>query len=81
MKLRIVTPVAFFTYTVDWIELNTLDGNRIVQTGHTPAIFVLAPNYDLIFKTHTDGVQTFSISHGGIVEVARQEVTVIVQQR
>ncbi len=81
MKLRIVTPTASHTYTIDWVELNTLDGNRIIQPGHAPAVFVLAPNYDLLFKTSADGEQIFPISHGGIVEVTRLETTVIVQQR
>ena len=36
--------------TVAWIELNTPDGNFVVQPGYTPAVFLVSAGAEFIYK-------------------------------
>jgi F0F1-type ATP synthase epsilon subunit len=79
MNLTIITPLRTLTYNVAWLEINTDVGNFVIQKGHAPALLVLAPNKEVVFRLKS-GKQESMIVSGGIVEVTRDLATVVIQE-
>lgn len=78
MKLSVISPESAIDHEIAWIELNTAKGNRVVQRGHIPCLFLLTQNKPVIFKLKTGKQQTFLVRYG-IVQVHRDSIILIVR--
>lgn len=80
MNLHIISPLRTLQFNVAWLEVNTNIGNFVIQKGHVPTLLVLAPNQEIVFRLK-NGKQESIIVASGIVEVTREEATVIMQEQ
>lgn len=77
MKLHIVSPTGSQNYTVNWIELNTDQGNFIVQNGHVPMIVWLKQNSHAVFS-NLDGTTTNLPIKSGFAEINRTHTMILI---
>lgn len=78
MDLHIISPEYELTKKIAWIELNTPQGNYIIQQGHIPFIIPLLAHAPLTFQLESGKQQTIEVLDG-IAEVTRTQVTVIIR--
>ena len=79
MELEIITPTSRETSKINWIEINTLSGNIILQAGHVPSIFTLIPGKEVIFE-HINGERESILIQDGLVHITRTSATIIINQ-
>jgi len=77
MDLNIVRPTKTDSWSVNWVEAQTDEGNVIILPGHTPLIVVLTQAQELSFEL-TDGTKQTTSVPSGILTVTRTDVTVLV---
>jgi F0F1-type ATP synthase epsilon subunit len=80
MKLRIVSPTKSTNLEVVWLEINTPDGNFIIQNGYISTTFLLAANKELSYCFKTGKQESVAVVKGGILEVTKQEVIVLLKE-
>jgi F0F1-type ATP synthase epsilon subunit len=81
MTLVVIEPTISHTHLVEWVDITTPEGNRVILPGHCEAIFVLAPNTNLTFCLSNAQQKIIPVPHGGIIEVTRAYITAIIQHR
>ncbi len=79
MELHIISPQQTQTFSIAWLEVNTPAGNFIIQDGYAPTVLLLAPNKPLIFRLKS-GKQETILPRQGVVEVARDSATVLMNE-
>lgn len=65
------------SFDVAWLEVNTAEGNFVMQRGHAPMILILSPNKPLIYCLQNGSEESTTIP-GGILHITREQATVIV---
>jgi F0F1-type ATP synthase epsilon subunit len=76
VKLHLISPTQSQNYTVNWIELNTDQGNFVIQHGHAPMIVMLKK--DSIMRINYDGKTTDIVIKSGIAEINRMQTTILI---
>lgn len=79
MELHIISPEQTVTHSVAWIEVDTIAGNFVIQSGHAPTILLLSPDKELIFCL-VNGKRESLLVPRGILEVSREVITLIINQ-
>lgn len=79
MELHIVTPKSKKSIAVNWLELNTPEGNLIIQTGHAPTVLTLLPGKEIIYE-HANGKKENMTIQDGLVHVNRTSATIIINR-
>lgn len=76
MELNLVSPTNFQSIDVNWLEVQTNQGNFVIKNGHAPMILILAENKEITmgFK---DGSTTVMTIYGGILQVERTSLTIL----
>lgn len=76
MNLNLLTPFTKQIKNVAWVEVDTTDGNFVIESEHAPMILTLAVdtfiNYGL-----TSGKQEKVKAASGIVHIKRDSVTIL----
>jgi len=79
MQLDIIGPTSSQTLHINWLEVQTLEGNFTIKPGHAPLIVLLAPNKELSMELEDKSITIMTIA-GGILEVSRTMLTLILTQ-
>lgn len=79
MKLTILKPYDSQIIDISWIEVNTSVGNFVLQRGHAPMILALSENEPITYCLK-NGKQETEVIPGGILEIDREEATIIVSK-
>jgi F0F1-type ATP synthase epsilon subunit len=79
MNLTILTPEEKKIMHIAWIEINTSAGNFVIQPNHAPTIFSISPHQPITICL-TNGKQETFTKPGGILEVQRDSVLLLVDQ-
>lgn len=79
MELVIITPERTQHVQVTWIEVQTIAGNRVIQPGHTPMLFVLTPGSHLVYFADPQGEHAITIGNGTL-EVDRTKATLLLHE-
>ncbi len=77
MELKIIRPTSSQALKINWLEAETNEGNLVIMPGHTPMVILLAPNKELSLELW-DCTRTIMTIAGGILEVTRNAVTLII---
>lgn len=78
-EVALITPTSNRTILVTWLECETPRGNLVIQKGHAPLVTALKPFSEVRFKNEDGSVETVELA-GGVVEVLRNSVTIIIDQ-
>ena len=76
MELHLIGPTSSQVLEMNWLEVQTLGGNFTIKPGHAPLIVLLAANKELSMEL-LDGSLTIMTIAGGILEVTRTALTLI----
>ncbi len=76
MQLIIISPSKKEHFDIAWVELNTDQGNYIIQPGHAPTFFSLKPHAPLVYCLKNDEQEVVMIKRG-MVEVTRNQITLL----
>lgn len=76
MELVIISPLVQKTYTIEWLEIETTTGNRIIKPKHAPALFRILPHTKAIVGLKDLKQEIVSIKDG-FVHVTRAQVTLV----
>ncbi len=76
MELKLIGPTSSQSIEINWLEAQTAQGNFVIKPGHAPMIVLLAPNKELSMEL-LDGSLTLMTLAGGILEVNRTSITLI----
>lgn len=77
LTLHIITPVSKITYEVEWLEIDTPMGNRVVFPHHAPLIASLKPRSTISFKV-VDGTVETRFAYSGVVEIDRTTANIVI---
>ena len=77
MKLVILSPESRQEHQVVWIEINTPDGNFVIQPKHIPTTLLLSPGKNFIYCFKTGKHETIRPEKGGVLHITRQEMIVL----
>lgn len=78
MQLQIVGIDQKTEFNVQWVELQTVVGNFIIQIEHAPMIVQLQAKSQVRFGLDSSKQKTVDIA-GGIAHVTRNSVTILIQ--
>jgi F0F1-type ATP synthase epsilon subunit len=76
MKLTLLTPTHTIVYAIAWLEINTPQGNFVIQPGHAPMIITLSSNESMIFCLENGKQESITITDG-IVHINRTEILIL----
>lgn len=79
MELIITTPLRKDALNISWLELNTPEGNLIVQEGHAPMILTLSKDSEIVYSL-ASGTKHSRFAVHAIAEITRKTVTIIMQE-
>lgn len=80
MELTIVSPLETKTVSIEWLEIETMRGNLVIQSGHAPSYIVIKPQSQAQWLD-VDGVtDTLFIGHG-FAEVGREKIMLITDRQ
>lgn len=76
MQLSIISPTKKEQFDIAWVELNTDQGNYIIQPGHAPTFFSLKAQAPFVYCLK-NGEQEVIMVKRAMVEVTRTQITVL----
>ncbi len=79
MDFRIITPQETHIHAVAWIEVNTPNGNFVIQPGHAPTILILSPGKEISFRLVNGKQEAFFVERG-ILEITRNSAILLVNK-
>ncbi len=71
-----MSPTARETKEIAWLEVDTPDGNFVIQPGHAPVLLILAPGKPVTCMLKS-GRQEIIEASGGIVHITRTTATLL----
>jgi F0F1-type ATP synthase epsilon subunit len=74
MKLIIVTPESSMEHEVVWIEINTPEGNFVIQAGHIETTFALSPHQPFLYCFKTGKKEIIKLEKPGILNVTKEHI-------
>ena len=77
MKLHIATPSEKHMLEIAWIELNTPEGNFIIQPEHVPMVVTQSPLSEISYRLRS-GKEEVKKVVGGIAHVERDHITLLI---
>lgn len=77
MLLTIMSSSSRENHTILWIEVNTPNGNLIIQKHHAPLITLLKKQQEVIYCFKTGKKSNLILPHGGILKVTRTHVLLL----
>jgi len=77
MKLNVISPHAQTLYSIVWLEINTPEGNMVIQKDHAPMIIEIEPNSELLFMLES-GKQMGIVVLQGFMHITRQDIKLLV---
>ena len=77
MKLTIISLKKKIEHTIVWIEINTPDGNIIIQPEHAPSTYILSAEKECLYCLKTGKHETIIIKRTTLLHVNRKEVILI----
>lgn len=77
MNFSLITPTSKRTMRVDWLEIETLKGNLIIQEGYAPSIIMLKAQSSVIVGFSNNTTEKFS-PVSGIMQVSRTSAQLLV---
>lgn len=80
MLLSIISSLEQKNIAIDWLEVNTQQGNYVIQSGHVPTVLIASPGSMISYRpTGTAHTEQLNIKQA-IVHVTRSEIALIVTQ-
>lgn len=79
MNLTLISPFGKKTYQISWLEINTPQGNFVIQPGHAPMVISLTQKKPITFGLKNGKRESFVIQEG-VVSVDRAQTTIITNQ-
>lgn len=80
MLLSIISSLEQKNITIDWLEVNTAQGNYVIQPGHVPTVLIASSGSTISYQpTGTDHVEELAIKQA-IVHITRSEIALIITQ-
>ncbi len=76
MEFKLVGPTKAQSMHINWLEVQTQQGNFVILPGHAPMVVLLAHNKEITMELE-DGSTTLMTIVGGILEVTRDSLTLI----
>lgn len=76
MKLILVSPAKINEFEIEWLEAQTENSNFVIQKGHAPFLAILGHNKEISLGLQ-DGSNTVMNIPGGIMEVDRDKITIL----
>ena len=77
ITLTIVSAKSKTEHEVSWMEINTPDGNFVIQPHHVPTTFVLSPFQECIYCLKTGKHETITPEKPAILSITRDRATLL----
>ncbi len=77
MKLTIISSKKKEEHLVAWIEINTIEGNCIIQPDHAPTTYILSVAQEFLYCLKIGKHETITIEKTAILDVNRKEAILI----
>lgn len=78
MKLTIVSLKGKSEHHVVWIEINTPDGNFVIQPQHAPTTFILSEHRDFTYCLTTGKLETFTLKRSALLSIQRRSALLLI---
>lgn len=78
IELHLISPTKSVVYQVVWIEVNTPNGNYLIQPQHAPTTLILEAQKPLLFCFPTGKQETFTPEKNGILHITRTNATALI---
>ncbi len=71
MKLTIVSLKGKTEHYIAWMEINTPDGNFVLQPNYTPTTFILGAHKDFTYCLTTGKLETVTLEKQALLSITR----------
>jgi F0F1-type ATP synthase epsilon subunit len=78
MNVQLVGPDSLREFSVEWLEVTTKSGNRVILPGHTPFIEQLMVQKPILMKMPGGALKTIPLE-GGVMSVDRTTVLIVLE--
>lgn len=78
MNLTLISPDSVREFQIEWLDLTTTTGNRIVLDGHAPLVEQLIPKKPITMKLPGGALKTI-ILENGIVSITREAILIVLE--
>lgn len=78
-EVALISPTSQRTVSAAWLECETPRGNIVILQGHAPLVTALKPYTEVRFQNEQGAIEAIELA-GGVVEVLRNSVTIIIDQ-
>lgn len=79
MNIRVIGPTTHTTMEVAWLEVETNDGNFVIQPDHAPMILALLPEKPVTICLSNGKIETFP-NLAGILEIQRTSALLLLYE-
>lgn len=77
MKLTIISMKGKSEHHVAWVEVNTPDGNFVIQPRHSPTTFILSEQKGFTYCLATGKLETITIERPAVLSVNRHSALLL----
>lgn len=78
MNIQLVGPDSLREFQVEWLEVTTESGSRVILPGHEPLVEQLAVHKPIVMKMPGGAIKTIPLE-GGVLSVMRDAVLIVVE--
>lgn len=78
MNLTLISPDTVREFTIEWLEVMTTTGNRVILPGHAPLIEQLVPKKSITMKLPGGAFKTIPLE-SGLLSVTREAVLIVLE--
>jgi F0F1-type ATP synthase epsilon subunit len=78
INLTLISPDVVREFCIEWIEITTTTGNRVILPGHAPLVEQLVPKKTVTMKLPGGALKTIVLENG-IVSITRDAILIVLE--
>lgn len=79
MQLFITKPFEKININIEWIEIETVVGNFVIQPEHAPMVIELKPGIKAVYELPDGNQETIEVKTG-LAHITRNSVTLLLSE-
>ena len=78
MNVTLVAPDSIREFKIEWLEVTTTNGSRVILPGHAPLIEQLAPKKTITMKLPGGALKSIFLENG-LLNVTRETIIIVLE--
>lgn len=78
MNFTLISPDSIREFDIEWLEVVTMSGSRVILPGHAAIVELLAPKKSIAMKLPGGALKTILLENG-ILSVTREAALIVLE--